>query len=500
MVHNNKQITMISPFFILLLMLPFSCKGMIPGSPLYNYLNKHKAPLNLVGVTGIMPNNYQVVYTSITIKPENYTSQQLGPSPLITRSQLGSIGPNQSICTFQAQLDVPDTPLNLVQATHGIPDLIAKIAGTVNPLAGAISSAVSGVLQIGLQMASTSINSLLGTQETTVGIVEILPQKYYRINRDTNEIELTATFKEDLARYDAIYSQAIPAVQQFNTINKEYEQKRLSYYAKYHSYTVINGNLASQSDYNALISLYKNRLIPAMTTAVTYLKQLEPFNLHRISIMGLNATSGNNCINGYHGPFTLYVYCYLGAKAVNTFSLDYCAKDSTELQAVMVKIAPDFLSTNPLHWQKGGIKIVAVDKNNQPCKDNCMISFQTQQAGSTIAMSESPLCSWWDSMIVSGTNSHTGLTDYLLPFDLYQLGQEINEKNNTEQNAVTQAAANAVGMIQNLLSKPSSQETLLTTTTVTPTPINGNLFSIVDTTQELLAPNSSNSFDDIPDL
>ena len=430
---------------------------------LYTYLKNHKAPLNIVGVNGLMPNNYCIVYTTITIKPDDYVyaSKKLGPSPLITRAQIGSVGPSNTACQFQAQLDVPDTPIDLLSSAQNIPELVTKIAGAVNPVAGAVSGAVSAILDIGLQMASDQINKTLGIQETTLGLIEILPAKYYRINSDTNEIELTADFKQDLVSYDALHTQAIPAVQAFNTANNQYGYQRMAYYNKYGTYELMDGDQQAEDDYNAILDQYNNQLVPSLKTAVGLLKQLEQYALHRISIMALNSKPGDSSIGGWKGPFRLNIFFFLGAKATNTFTIDFYVKDAGNIQNVSIKISPDILSTNPLRWNKGGIKLVAVDQNNQPCTQTCQLGFQALRAGQQIMAAESLLCSWWDSLIISDDGNATGLTQYLLPFDMYKLQKEIQAKNQAQASAVSKAAETAIGTLTQFFGKKEIQKQLL---------------------------------------
>lgn len=461
---------------------------------LYSYLKNHKAPLNIVGINGLVPHKYSLVYTTISIKPEDYghTAQKLGPSPIITRAQIGSVGPEQPASQFQVQLDVPDTQIDLLKSTHNIPELVTKIAGAVNPLAGAVSGAVSAVLDIGLQMASDQINTALGIQETSLGLVEILPTKYYRINSNTNEIELTPDFKTDLVAYDALHARAVPAIQAFSAANEQYELQRMAYYKKYGTYDVIEDDQASQTDYNALTELYTNQLVPLLKTAVTNLKQLETFSLHRISIMALNTKPGDSCGNDWKGPFRLCVFFFLGAKATNTFNLDFCVKNSGTIQNVLIKLSPDILSTNPLRWNKGGIRFVAVDQHNQPCTQSYQIGFQTLRAGQPIMATESALLSWWDSMVVSGDDRTKGLTQYLFPFDLLKLQKEVQAKNQTQESSLLQAAGSALGTLATFFGKKETEQKLLDpTTTCTRTSASnsaGDMFSVLSS----ISPSASN--------
>lgn len=466
---------------------------------LYSYLKNHKAPLNIVGVNGLMPNKYSIVQTTITIKPDDYVyaSKKLGPTPVITRAQVGSLGPTISACQFQAQLDVPDTPIDLLSSTQNIPELVTTIAGAVNPMAGIISDAVSAVLDIGLQMASDQINKTLGIQETTLGLIEILPAKYYRINSTTYDIELTPDFKQDLASYDALHNQAVPAVQAFNSTNKQYEDQLIAYYKKYGTYELLNDDQESQADYDALIDLYNNQLVPALKTTVGLLTQLEQYTLHRIAIMALNTNPGNSNISGWKGPFRLNIFFFLGAKATNTFTINFYVKDSGEIQNVLIKITPDILSTSPLRWNKGGIKLTAVDQNNQPCAQACQLGFQTLQTGTNFMAPESLLYSWWDSMIVSGDNNATGLTQYLLPFDMYKLQQDIQANNQAQNSTLSNAAETIIGTMIKFFGKKETLKQLLDPTSsgtgTTNSSSTGNILSILSNLSSLVGGQSSST-------
>lgn len=432
---------------------------------LYTYLKNNKAPLNIVGVNGLMPHNYAIVYTTIHIKPNDYThASKLGPSPLITRTQIGSLGPTNSAVQFQAQLDVPNTPIDLLSSTHNIPKLVTSIAGAINPIAGTFSKAISAVLDIGLQIASDQINTTLCIQDTTMGLLEIIPTQYYRINNDTHEIEITTNFKEDIASYDTLHAKAIPATQVFNNANKKYEFQRLMYYKKYGTYELIDQDQQAEADYNAILEQYNSQLIPALKTAVGFLKQLERYNLHRIAIMALNTKPNNNNPDGWRGPFKLNIFFFLGAKTTNIFNVDFYVKDATNIQNIMIKISPDILGTNPLHWNKGGIKLIAVDKNNQPSNKTSQIGFQSMRAGTQYMASESVLYSFWDSMIISGEENSKGLTQYLLPFDINKLEQEVHEKNKAQSSAALKTAETAIGTLKMLFDKKDTTEQLLNPT------------------------------------
>ena len=67
-------------------------------------------------------------------------------------------------------------------------------------------------------------------------------------------------------------------------------------------------------------------------------------------------------------------------------------------------------------------------------------------------------------MITSSDESATGLTQYLLPFDVYKLEKEVRDKNKITLSTVTTAATEAMEKLSALFGKKETQEQILNTT------------------------------------
>jgi len=440
--------------------------GLGVGSEVADFIKNNKSPIRIVGLNGWMPHEYDVIQTTINIKDDGTRPQgQLGPSPIIERLQLGKVSPPQKTASiFEAKLETPNIPLDLNKATYNLPEIATKIAGAVDPQAGAVAGAVSGLVEIGLQMASEQLNKLFGINTTTLSFIDIFPKKYYTYNTSTNEIELLPKFKEDLEKYTTVYNQAITKATQFNNANKQYQDARLAYKKKYGTYEVLEDASAEQErEYDEILDMYQNKVAPALKQLASELVELEQYGMHRIGIMAANTKPGGTCGDGWKGPFRLYVYYYLGAKITNIFGVEFCVSAKQKVQNVRLDLSPNSIKTSPtFQFTRGGFKFIATDKDGKPCKgDDCLIGFPRIQEGKKVYSNESELYSWWDSAITSADEAGLGLTQYLLPFDMYKLQKELKDEQQAKRDEVSKKALDAVTAMTDLLGKKDLKDKLL---------------------------------------
>jgi len=442
--------------------------GFSVGSEIYDYIKNHKAPVRITGIKGAMPNEYGVVETIIKFNPSDKTVPQgsLG-TPVIIRTQKGKISSTATALLLDVKLEVPSQALDLTSAMYNLPDIITKVAGAIDPKAGAAAALIGATVEMSAQIATEQINKLLGTDEATLTSLDIFPTKYYSFNVTTNQFELKPQFKQDLETYTNILTTVIPKASQFNSINKEYIQARANYFKTYNTLELPEDATSAQDTaYEALESMYRNKLVPAFRAMAQDLLRLDQYGMHRISIMAANLKPGDLCSrlgSQWHGPFRLWVYYYLGAKLTNIFSVDFCVNTKTTVQDLLIKITPNTLDKYG-NFIRGGIQFIAAKKDGStlnPCKGNeCLIGFPTIESGNSKAAPISDVYSWWDSAIISGDEG-IGLAQYLIPCDISKIEQAYKDIKDTKRKAIADEALKAADMLQKALSNKNTQQQLL---------------------------------------
>lgn len=463
--------------------------GLSVGSEIYDYIKNHKAPVRIAGIQGAMPNEYGIVETIIKFNPSDKTVPQgsLG-RPVIIRTQKGKISSTTSAALLDIKLEVPSQALDLTSAMYNLPDIITKVAGAIDPRAGAAAALIGATVEMSAQIATEQINKLFGTDETTLTVLDIFPTKYYSLNLTTSQFEIKPKFKEDIATYSSILQTVIPKATEFNRLNKEYIQARANYFKTYKTIELPeDATPAQEAAYEALESMYKNNIIPAFRKMARDLIRLDQYGMHRISIMAANLKPGELCSrlgSEWHGPFRLWVYYYLGAKLTNIFSVDFCVNTKTTVQDLLIKITPNSLDTYG-NFIRGGIQFIAAKKdgiNLNPCKGSeCLIGFPTIESGSSKAAPTSAIYSWFDSTITS-SDEGIGLAQYLIPCDITKLEQAYKDIKDTQRKAIADEALKAADMLQKALSSKSTQQQLLDpnqTSSSTPVPPGTSMTNIL---------------------
>lgn len=427
---NKKRETMKVYINLLILGILISaglCSGM---GNVASYLRENKAPLKITGLFGAMPQEYAVYLTTIMIKKEDYQPGQLGPSPIISRVKLGTVSAQKTAAVFDADLKTPNVPVNFEDAAYKIPDMAAKIAGACNPKAGVIVGAVSALSEIGMQIASDSLNHIFRINETTLTFIDIFPTKYYNVNVETNEIEIKPAFKQELENYVATMKDVMPLAVKYKELQKKYNDAVINYKRDFglERVEVLEGNEAAQQPrYDAIKAILddKNK---AAADMVVYLEKLRKTGLHRITIMALNNSQrGDICGSGWKGPWRLYAYFFLGSKLTSLSNVDFCIKDQLKLQQVQIHLTPNnFIKIPKFDFKPGGIRFVGVDEKGTPCKPNqCSIAFPTTGVKQVAYPTSSELYDWYDSSIMSGEDYGKGLTQFLLPYDINAMEKEV---------------------------------------------------------------------------
>lgn len=443
---------------------------------LFAFLKNNKAPVRLVGAcSNGMPHQYAVVKTTITIKRENQQPGALGIDPIITHAMLGNglIKKGQeSALIFDTTLQVPSNEINLKDNLYQIPEIATKIASVADPRAGAVVGVAAGAIEIGAQIASETLNTLFGVQDTTLGIIDFFPTKYYSYNESKRAIELTPDFFNDLPAYVELRKNTANMAKQFNEVNHKYADMRTTFYRTYHDYVPVPGtNYAkSKQDYDNIIQFYQDNVMPALNKILEPLLNLEQMGLYRISIMAVNDESGSSCKNGWRGPFKLFINFFLGNKKTNTFEIDYCVKKQTAVQAVRISLERNKIQKQPFQYISGGIRLYGVDANGKPIglEDiyKSSIAFPGIFNGKEGMYTTTKIITWADSAIVSSDDEFgEGLTQYLFAYDLNNLKRDIQQKKQEKRDAASQnalkAADSLISTFSNFAHSKEGQKTLL---------------------------------------
>lgn len=451
------------------------------GKEVYSYIRDHKAPIKIGGIVGDVSKNYKIMETQINIKPGDYKSKdQLGPSPIFQRSLIGSIGNLSSgdisknkESRFDLKLSVPQQPIDLNKATYNLPEIATKLAGAIDPSVGAVTAACAAMLEMSLQMASEEIIDLFGISETNLTILDIFPTDYYSYDQISQKFAISPKFKTDIETYTSLLDHIKSLTEKFNELNKKYSQDRTRYLDKYGTTALVEPGRQEQNyqqklqsyqqqekEHNEVNSLLETELKPTMKNLISSLMLLERYNMHRISIMAVYTKPGDSCGNDWVGPFKIYVYYFLGAKATNVYSVDYCIRHKANLQKVLIRLLSNKINTNPFRFQHGGIQFMAVNDDYRPVTsiNNSNIAFPIIQYGKRILSPVSDVYNWKD---ISMSSEDIGLAQYMFPYDLNKLEKEMLQQQYDKRGAIGQAALETVNVFTQLMKTPEIQKQML---------------------------------------
>lgn len=374
------------------------------------FSSEKKQP-RVVSVQGQMPYSYQIVETTIMYNPTKGTGQQ-SSKPIVTRSVRGQLkrGQNTSVL-IDALLRVPK---NAVQSDRlqEVTEAATKIAGACDPRAGMAAGAASVLLDVGMEVAGDVLTSVFGDDPLTLTLIEILPTQYYRIDEGTGLVVVTEYFKQDLERYNQLFSEYVGVAQRWNEVIARYN-------ANQNEWLTADPMQADQKRRDQLAQQYETSVKPALREKLRIELQLQNYALHRMSIMAVNTPEGRTCgQNGAgSGPWRLYVYYFIGAKQTNIFGVDYCVPSRTSTQDFVVQLVPNAIDKQA-GFKPGGVKLVA--SGTRP-----NITFPRQvSAGGRVnyAAPETNVFSWFDEMIVK--EAAAGYDSYLFPFDILAMRNE----------------------------------------------------------------------------
>lgn len=368
-------------------------------------------PITVNSVQGHMPNKYAVVYTNITKSPQD-------ERPIISRSVKGYIyGPENKLSVNVNQ--ELTTPKKEIEYKSRIPEALAKVAGAINPKAGAAVSAIAVIVNEGLRIAGEEMTKLYGNDPLSLNILEILPSKYYRINTSSGEVEVTNQFKPALKLYNKLMTKYANLSKEYNKqisiFNKKLQQLKIK--DPYRQNTSQWENM--QTEYNKI----KNGILKDVLEVEI---KLEKLALHRIAIMPKFTKPGTGCQTiGSSGPFGLLVYFYIGAKQTNIFDLDYCQKNLKESPKVVINLNSNTIDKKTGKLIPGGLSVQTALNDS-----NITFPFAGGTESTNWSSKYSNNISWFDELLES--EEATSITPYLVPFNLNELRENYQKMKDQE--------------------------------------------------------------------
>lgn len=384
---------------------------------------EQKKAVKVKSVTGVMPNDYWVVGTEIF----KDVSSEEDAKPTITRGVLGSVGQKKTNVLVDQVLTIPKKEIEL---STPIVDNIARIAGAVNPKAGVVASSAAVIINEGLNIAGDELTKFYGNDPFRIIMLEVLPSKYYRINKGAKEglgaIEVTPEFKIGLKTYADVMAKLVPLSKEYNRVRRQYQKLYSEWIAK---------DRLKQDKVQAkkIMDYYQNSVKPVLTKLLVQQEKLKNLAMHRIAIMATRDKSGQSCGN-WDGPWKLNVFFYIGAKLTNIFTVKYCGK-AKEIQNFIINLLKN--SEDPQgNFEPGGIQLVATEPQS--------ITFPSQEGAEVdTSNKKSQKLSWYDELIVDEEGA-SSVENYLFPFDLMKIEDAYKAKLQEKRDEKTQKSFDAL--------------------------------------------------------
>lgn len=373
---------------------------------------QNKMPVQVSSVRGKMPREYQIVNTNIQQDPAKRSDPD--NKPIVTRGVKGKINNSIALSPVNEMLTVPQVDISL--SAGAFPDIVSKIAGTIDPRAGVAAAGASAAVNEALRIASNELNKKYKIDHYTINLVEILPSNYYRIDTASNTIKVTPAFKDDLKKYLQVLKEYVPAANSYNKALNTYQ----SAYTKWVSGDPLKSNAAKKAEVS---KIYEKTFKPAQTKKLNIESKLGTYGLHRISLMAVQGKPGEGCsAAGGKGPWSLYLYYFIGAKQTNVFKIDYCVPATGKMQKIDISLHPNLIDASG-NFKDGGSNIKSVENITFPVSDN--------KGGINFGAKESKVYSWFDQM-VENKKGNT-IETYMFPFDIYNLQAEADKERQQKQ-------------------------------------------------------------------
>lgn len=371
-------------------------------------------------VQGDMPYRYDVVLTTIEKNPAKPgEAEDPNVKPIITRSVIGTLDLDKRQVAIGVNQPI-SVPKKEITYQSNLPEYLAKIIGMFHPKAAAIAGAAQVLTNEALRIAGDEMTKFYGNDPTKMQILEIIPKQYYRIIN--NKIETTTYFEPALKEYHSTLQQYLPIAQDWNKVIVPYEQK----HREYQNMQDKNSARAQQLKTD-IKNTWENQVKPLLEKKGTLEAKLSGYALNRIAIMPSMYKPTTSCSQvGYHGPWSLSVFMYVGAKQTNIFNVEFCAVNPNQNPQIIVELVPNS-TDEKLNFKTGGVRITTPD-----AKSTLFPAYVGAQREAF--QSKSRILGWHDEMI---TKADAGSIDeYMFPFDVNKLRadyQNIKDIANKEQ-------------------------------------------------------------------
>ncbi len=360
-----------------------------------------------VSVIGDAPKRYAVIFTKITKDPDAANGK-----PVVVRTQKDVKPADGGEAYINEELSVPQADITL--SAGPMLDGIASIAGMVDPRVGAAAKVGSAILDEALNVVGKELTDKYGLNAFETKLIELLPMEYYEFDKTTNSVKTKPAFLQALQEYTQLLTDYASVVGQYNIASGAYNEER--------NKSILNTcppkNTTKRAEYDAQYqktdALWK-KLEPILEKKESIEKKLTNIAIHRVAIMASQDQPGTSCKGGgWEGPWSLYLYYFIGSKQTNIIKIDFCAQKDVK-QQFKIRINGNF-KDNRGNFTPGGVNLEATDLTNTA---NNSIKFPVLINGALSDSFETKIYSWFDSMV---TDENGGdIATYMFPYELFKL-------------------------------------------------------------------------------
>ena len=282
-----------------------------------------KQPARAITVVGSTPKSYQVVYTKITKDPSDESGK-----PVVVRSVKSVKNSGTGSAPINEELAIPQA--DVILSAGVLPDAAAKVAGLIDPRAGAAAKAGSAILDEGLNIAGQELTKKYNLNAFEIKLIELLPTEYYYVESSDNSVQVKSAFLPALEKYTQLLTGYSDIADSYNKAAVKYNKLQSALPAQ----RPPPNKPAERADWNqkfeAAKAVYDNEVMPVLRKKVAIESQLTNYSLHRIALMASQDEPGDGCKatgeKGWEGPWSLYLYYFIGSKQTNRIKIDFCAQ------------------------------------------------------------------------------------------------------------------------------------------------------------------------------
>ncbi len=413
---------------------------LLAGASIFSGADLGKVPARISYVSGAVNHGYSLVQTtiyrdvstsgaiveeSLEIDLDNLEELKSQPgAPKIIRAQLDLIGPNkQSSKVLDVKLETPMPPTSIesygaAQVGHKIGDMVGAVGGPKYGKAGVLISGLSDLADLGLIVAENELNKLYENQNFKIVVLEIIPTRYYRINMNTQAIEPTAEFDNEIEPYNNQMTTYLEAFEQYRKVEHVYTQwhKKL---------TAFDPAGKKQSEWEKLRAYNRDEVMPKLLEKNkeenAFAKLYSPY---RIAIMASAAEPGKSCGSYGKGPWEFFIIYYLGARQTNQIGVRYCVPNNKKSQELGVEIIGNTIQqVNVANKQQkflpGGIRMYV--------KNNASFAQSTGLQEGNYGAQKTEVFNFFSEM-VTNPMAGKGIGSFLVNFDVADIKNRAKQK------------------------------------------------------------------------